>query len=170
MQKEGLLLEYAIAGGIGVIFYIEPILTYDLDIFFKMPEESTESSARDSVGKGLVNLSPIYQYLKTKGYHEDKEHIVIENIPVQFIPVYNDLVKEAVENAAAINFQKTKTKVVNKEYLIAIMLQTFRPKDKERIIMLLGEKKINVKLLDEILIKHNLVEKYNKFLKMYYEK
>jgi len=71
--------------------------------------------------------------LKDKGYHEDKEHIVIEGLPVQFIPAYNDLVVEAVTHAQETRFKKTATRVVRPEYLVAILLQTDRPKDRARL-------------------------------------
>lgn len=160
LKEKGLISDYAISGGIAVVFYVEPILTYDLDIFFLPAREK----------KGLISLSPIYDYLKRKGYHADKEHIIIDQTPVQFIPVYNELIKEAVKNAHVTKYKKTKTQVLQAEYLIAIMLQTFRPKDKERIIKLLDEAKIDMKRLKEILKRHNLIERFNHFLKLYYEK
>ena len=160
MEEEGLIGKYAISGGIAVIFYVEPILTYDLDIFFLPTGEE----------KPLLSLSPIYDYLKRKGYHADKEHIIIDQTPVQFIPVYNELIKEAVKNAKVTTYKKTRTQVLKAEYLIAIMLQTFRPKDKERIIKLLDESKIDMKYLKGILKRHNLFERFNHFLTLYYEK
>lgn len=33
MIKKGLFNDYAIGGGIATMFYIEPFLTYDIDIF-----------------------------------------------------------------------------------------------------------------------------------------
>ena len=86
LKEEGLIKEYAIGGGIAAIFYVEPLLTYDLDIFF-IP----------SIEEGLATLSPLYDFLRRMGYREDKEHVFIEGIPVQFIPVYNKLIKAAVE-------------------------------------------------------------------------
>ena len=148
LQEKGIINDYAIGGGIAVIFYAEPILTYDLDIFFTSVEE-----------KKLVSLSPIYNYCREKGYRVDKEHIIIEGLPVQFIPVYNELVQEAVKNAVEKKYKKTKTKTLNPEYLIAIMLQTFRPKDKERMMKLIEETKINNDYLKKILQKHKLGEK-----------
>lgn len=160
LKQKRLIGEFAIAGGIATIFYVEPILTYDLDIFFIMPEGS----------KGIITLSPIYDYLKKRGYSADKEHIVIEGLPVQFIPVYNELVKEAVENAKAVKYKNAKTKVIRAEHLIAIMIQTSRPKDKERIIKLIDEAKIDKKYLKEILVRHKLNEIFERFIKLYYEK
>ena len=160
MEQTGLIGKYCIGGGIATVFYVEPLLTYDLDIFFTPAEEK----------KGIITLSPIYDYLKKRGYRTYKEHIIIEEIPVQFIPVYNKLVKEAVENAAEIKYKNTNARVLKAEYLIAIMLQTFRPKDKERIVKIMDESKINKKYLKEILGKYKLNEKFEHFMKLYYEK
>jgi hypothetical protein len=33
LKKKGMIIDYAIGGGMGIVFYIEPILTYDLDVF-----------------------------------------------------------------------------------------------------------------------------------------
>jgi hypothetical protein len=54
----------------------------------------------------LVSLSPIYNWFKEKGYQFEKEHIVIEGVPVQFIPVYNDLVEEALNNSMVKKYEK----------------------------------------------------------------
>jgi len=159
LQKKGLIKNYAIGGGIATIFYVEPILTYDLDILFISVREK----------EGLITLSPIYNYFKKRGYHTKKEHIIIEGIPVQFIPAYNELVKEAVENSVETKYKKTKTKIFKPEYLIAIMLQTFRPKDRERIIKLLDEAKIDMKYLMKILHRYGLSEKFERFMRLYYE-
>ena len=157
LKKKRLIKDYAIGGGIAVIYYVEPMLTYDLDIFFiPMKEEDSEV------------LSPIYQFCRAKGYRIDKEHIIIEGIPVQFLPAYNDLVKEAFESTFVTKYKKTKTKVFKPEYLIAIMVQTFRAKDKERIIKMLDETDIDKGSLKKILKKYNLLEKFNRFVKLYY--
>ncbi|MEE8423028.1 MAG: hypothetical protein V3S49_00650 [Thermodesulfobacteriota bacterium] len=160
VEKKGLVRKYAIGGGIATIFYVEPILTYDLDIFFIPTKEEKE----------LTPLSSIYDYLKRKGYRLDKEHIIIAGIPVQFIPVYNELIKEAVENAIDHKYKKTETRILKAEYLIAIMLQTFRAKDKEKIIKFIDEARIENKSLTDILKRHGLIEKFERFMRLYYEK
>jgi hypothetical protein len=159
LQEKGLIKNYAIGGGIAAIFYIEPILTYDLDIFFNPSGDSD----------GFLVLSSIYDYLKNKGYSSEKEHILIENIPVQFLPVYNELIEEAVDEADEINYKDTKTRILKAEYLIAIMLQTYRPKDKERIVKFLAEYDIDKIRLMDIVEKFNLKEQYENFLRLYHE-
>ena len=124
MQSKGIVKKYALGGAVAAIFYVEPILTYDLDIFFVPSEEN----------KDLLALTSVYDYLKGRGYKADKEHILIEGIPVQFLPIYDELIEEAVDNALQLEYKETIVNVLSQEYLIAIMVQTFRPKDKERII------------------------------------
>lgn len=153
MQSTGIIKEYAVGGAVAAIFYIEPLLTYNLDIFFAPSEKSED----------LLALSSVYDYLKGKGYIAEKEHILIEGIPVQFLPIYDDLIEEAVENAAPLEYKDTTVNVLKQEYLIAIMLQIFRPKDKERIIRFLNEGIFDKIVLEEILEKYNLKAKYEKF-------
>ena len=150
LKEEGIIKDYAVAGAVASIFYIEPITTYDLDIMIVLKEES------DS----LISLSTIYDWFRKKGFQFDKEHILIEGIPVQFIPAYSNLVEEALNNSLEKKYENTLIKVINAEYLIAIMLDTFRQKDKERILRFIEESEINYGYLNEILKKYNLSEKY----------
>ena len=99
LEKTGLIRRYVIGGGIAVLFYAEPILTYDLDVFCLLPVCPPPAAGRPAERGGLITLSPIYEYLQKKGYSVQEEHIVIEGIPVRFIPAYNELVEEAVEKA-----------------------------------------------------------------------
>lgn len=157
LLENGLIKNYAIGGGIAAVFYIEPILTYDIDIFF-VPDEKNE---------GLLPLSPVYEYLKKRGYSPEKEHIVIEGIPVQFLPVFNELIEEAVNEAVQIEYKNTRVRVMKMEYLIAIMLQTNRQKDRDRVIKAVSEAEIDRNLLDNILDRFNLKEKFERILERY---
>ncbi len=153
MQSKGIVKKYAVGGAVAAIFYIEPILTYDLDIFFALGEESFD----------LLALVPVYDYLRSKGYQPEKEHILIEGVPVQFLPIYNNLIEEAVDQATLLKYQETMVPVMRPEYLIAIMTQTFRPKDKERIIKFLNEGNFDLSFLEEILEKHGLKARFDMF-------
>jgi len=157
LKEKKVFKDFSIAGGIAALYYIEPILTYDLDILFIPIQDSIDI------------LAPIYQYLREKGFKTKGEHVVIEGVPVQFIPVYNDLVKEAVQYSDEVKYGRIKTKVLGLEYLIAIMLQTYRPKDRERLIKVFEETKIELKLLKKILKKYGLYNKYVQFKEIYFE-
>jgi hypothetical protein len=155
LQKEGLIKKYAIGGAIASIFYVEPITTYDIDIMIILEDD----------GKSLISLSPIYNWLSNRGYKADKEHIMIEGIPVQFLPVYNELIKDAVNNAEEKHYKDVQTFVIKPEYQIAIMLDTYRAKDRERIARFLEEAEIDVSFLDKILTKYNLNDKFKNIKK-----
>ena len=160
LEKARLVSKYAIGGAIALLFYTEPVLTYDMDIYCFLPE----SSGR------LVTLSPIYEFLRRRGYREDKEHVLIEGVPVQFIPAYNDLVTEALAEAVETKFKRTRTRVVRVEHLMAIMLQTDRPKDRTRLTHLLENVRIDARLRNEILKRHGLVANWREFKRRHYEK
>lgn len=157
LKEKKVLKDFSIGGGIAALYYIEPLLTYDLDIFFIPIEDSIDI------------LAPVYQYLKEKGFKTKGEHVLIEGVPVQFIPVYNDLVKEAVQYSDEVKYGRIKTKVLGLEYLIAVMLQTYRPKDRERLVKVFEEAKIDLKLLKKILKKYGLYDKYVQFKEIYFD-
>lgn len=103
-------------------------------------------------------LSPIFDYLKSKGYPWKGEHIIIEGVPVQFIPA-DELEEEAVRNAKLIEYEGIDTKVITPEYLIAILLRAGRRKDIEKIERLLELIDIDREKLEEILNKFGLKKK-----------
>lgn len=154
LKEKKLIKDYAIGGGIGALFYIEPVLTYDLDIFILLSPELKKEK--------LILLSPIYDYLKKRKYSWKGEHIVIEGIPVQFFPA-NGLEKEAIKRAKEINYRGVKTKVIKAEYLIALFLKAGRRKDKEKIRKLLEQTKIDKRKMKRILEKYDLKKKFISF-------
>lgn len=90
LKEEGLIKDYVIGGGIAALRWVEPFFTQDLDIFVVFEEGSTE--------RGLIDLSPLYEYLKDKGYVRERQWIMIEGVPVDVFPA-DPLEKEAVEQA-----------------------------------------------------------------------
>ncbi len=150
MTRLGIIKSYAIGGGIAATYYIEPVLTYDLDIFFVPAKE------------GLDELAPIYEFAHARGYADQAEALLIEGFPVQFIPAYNDLVREAVADAATLKYRDVEAKVVTAEYLAAIALQTGRAKDRDRVVRLLEGAVVDRTVLGRILDKHGLVDRLRK--------
>ncbi|MCS7231645.1 MAG: hypothetical protein RMJ67_05870 [Elusimicrobiota bacterium] len=104
-----------------------------------------------------------------KEYKIFKEYIVINDVLIQFIPVDDELEKEAVEKATTVKFKNVSIKIIKPEYLIAIFLKVYRAKDREKIIKLLEQAKIDKSLLTNILRKYGLDEKFREFVKNYYE-
>lgn len=151
MVEDGIIAQYVIGGAMGALFYTEPFETYDLDIFVAFPAT-----------RAIITLDPIYEYLRSKGYLEQEEHIVIEGLPVQFLPIHNDLITEAAENALTKKIGRESARVLRPEYLLAIMTRLSRAKDKIRIPLLLEQGEVDRQRLRDILFRHGLKEKWRK--------
>lgn len=89
LERDGVLGRYAIGGAMGATFYVEPLLTFDLDIFVVLPENAG----------GLLTLGSLYQALNARGYAADGDCVMVEGVPVQFLPAYNPLLEEALADA-----------------------------------------------------------------------
>lgn len=153
LERDGILSRYAIGGAMGAMFYIEPLLTFDLDIIVLLPETKGR----------LLTLAPLYEALRAKGYAEEGECVVIEGVPVQFLPAYNALLEEALQNARTMSYESTSTKVLGAEHLVAICLQTGRTKDRERVRILQEEADLDSVYLSEILRRHQLEGKWKEW-------
>lgn len=84
---------------------------------------------------------------------------------MKFLPAYNDLVKEALSNKSEIELYGVKTFILKPEYLMAIMLQTNRPKDRERLLKFLKEAEYSKENFEDILERFNLKRLYSEFRK-----
>jgi hypothetical protein len=152
MVAEGVIENYAVAGAIGAMFYVEPFSTEDIDVFVFTPDNHS------------VLEIPGIEYLKARGYTEwRKEGIVIEDWPVQFIPVAHPLEREAYLNAQEKDVEGISVRVVLPEHLVAIMLQVGRLKDLARVEMFLTQNEVDVDALEEILHRHGLMDRWNQF-------
>ncbi|HEY0321066.1 MAG TPA: hypothetical protein VGC66_08950 [Pyrinomonadaceae bacterium] len=150
MVRAGVIEEYAIGGAVAAIYYVEPFDTADLDVFVQVK----------ATGSDLMILAPIYEYLIKQGYKAKGEFIYIESLPVQFLPVFNSLTAEAVKKAQPIKFARVTTRIMRPEYLVAIMLDTGRPKDYLRISMFLEHSAVNMRQLHSVLRRHGLMKKW----------
>ncbi len=148
LEQEGLLSRYAIGGAMGATFYTEPFLTFDLDVFIVLPRTVA----------GLLTLAPLYDALRARGYTEENECVLIEGVPVQFLPAYNSLVEEALNQAREIVYEDVPARVLRSEHLIAICLQTGRSKDRDRVRILREQAQLDMNFLADILRRHQLEE------------
>ncbi|HUT68511.1 MAG TPA: hypothetical protein VMW86_08190 [Dehalococcoidales bacterium] len=140
LKKEKIIADYAIYGGYAITYYLEPAYTYDLDIIILVNSND--------------DFHELYKYFRKKGNKIENVYIFIDDMPVQFFPGYGgDIFEEAVRHAHKIKIKDLPSKVVNVEYLIAMLLKSYRPKDKIRIAELLP--KANVDTLKEIIKRHD---------------
>ena len=156
LRDAGIIGQSAIGGAMGATFYLEPISTFDLDIFVLFE------------GRPLIlTLSPIYAFLKARGHEADGEAILIHGWPVQFLPAETPLLREAVEQAREIDFEGVPTRVMTAEHLMAIALQTGRAKDFARLLAFKEAKVADSAVLRELLNRHHLTDAWERFEKRY---
>src|SRR5215210_616964 len=100
MLERKVLSKYAVGGAVAAIFYIEPRETFDLDIFFVLASEPSNR---------FMRLEAIYDFAREKGFKAETEFIRIHGWAVQFLESETALWKEAVEAAAEVKFEDTRT-------------------------------------------------------------
>src|SRR6266498_3951044 len=137
LELGGVVERYAIGGAMGATFYVEPLLTFDLDVFVILPKDAGN----------LLSLAPLYEALRWRGYTEEGECVLIEGVPVQFLPAYNALLEEALREARETPYEEVSARVVRAEHLIAICLQTGRDKDRERVRILREQAELDMSSL-----------------------
>ena len=114
LERAGVMSRHAIGGAMGATFYVEPFLTFDLDVFVLLPRAAG----------GLLTLTPLYGALRARGYAEEGEYVNIEGVPVQFLPAYNALLEEALQEAREVPYEDVQARVLRAEHLAAICVQT----------------------------------------------
>ena len=154
LERSGAMSRYAIGGAMGATFYVEPLLTFDLDIFVLLPQTKG----------GLLTLAELYDVLRAKGYEEEEECVVIEGVPVQFLPTYNELLEEALQKARDTQYEGTATRVLRAEHLAAICVQTGRDKDRERARLLREQAPLDQSYLAGVLARHGLEGRWKEWI------
>lgn len=148
----GLLRTYAIGGGVGVLYYIEPVLTYDFDVICLFPGDSL-----------IINPEPLFSELKKRGFtFAEEDRIAVNGVLVQFIPAEPGLMEEALEKSVEVEIEQVPTRILKLEYLMANMLRIFRAKDRAKLSLIVEshQKIYNADLLHDILKRYNLLEKW----------
>jgi hypothetical protein len=156
LRAAGPIGSCAIGGAMGATFYLEPISTYDLDIFVIF-----EGSPR------ILTLTPVYDFLKGRGHSADGDAILVHDWPVQFLPAESALLKEAVEQAREIDFEGVAARVMTAEHLMAIALQTGCGKDYARLVTFVEFRVADEAKLQEILERHGLTAAWKRFEQNY---
>jgi len=153
IEAAGLVLRYAIGGAMGLMFYTEPLVTFDLDVFVFVPHSDSS----------VVTLAPIYDYLRERGCEARHEHVMIGGTPVQFIVAYNSLIEEAVREAVDKSFKSIRVRVARLEHLLAIMLQTGRRKDHARLAEVLDSVPVDEAVFSAVRRRHQLEGAWQEF-------
>jgi len=131
LVRLGIIRDYAIGGGYAVIYHGIPYSTFDLDVFVILGNEE--------------DYHKIYSHYREQGNKEENVYIYIAGMPVQFLPSFiSPLFNDAIQEAKQIKVTGVPSKVIKVEYLIALLLKAFRPKDKINVIELAKEADISM--------------------------
>jgi len=152
MTEEGIITNYALFGATAQMRYTEPVATLDADVLVMLP-----SSER------LDLLAPLYAFCAKKGYAAEGESIRVGEWPLQFIPTFSPLTREALEQAESVDFEGEPLRVVRADHLAVIALSVGRAKDFARILALLESKWVTREEIENLARMHGLSEAWDRF-------
>jgi hypothetical protein len=158
LERKGVIEKYAVGGAVAAGFYVEATATLDMDIFIPV------HLGPDSL---LVDLSPLYSYLRSQGYPMEGEYFFIADTPVQFLPPTSKLVEDAIESAVVRDIDGTPVRVFSLEHLAAIALETGRGKDKIRLQQFLDSSTFDVKRFQTLVKKFKLEDRWKQFQRQF---
>ena len=152
MQASGVIFNYALFGAVAQMRYTEPVATLDVDVLVAVPAPES-----------LDVLTPIYKFCAAKGYEAEGEAIQVGAWPVQFIPVFNAITQEALEEADTVEFEGIPLKVVGADCLAVIALSVGRAKDFTRVLSLIESGTTTPDRIGTLAKKHGLSNSWQRF-------
>lgn len=160
LAEQGVIKDYAIAGAVAALNYIEPTLTQDLDVLVSIGDLQTRKS-------GLVLLTPIETALAQMGYSERTDvGIKVEGWPVQFLPVASELDEAALREARVVDIEGSpplQARVLSPEHVVAKAIAVGRLKDLARVEAFLDQKAVNLDELKRVLERFDLMQAWSAF-------
>lgn len=159
MEEIGVFERYAIGGAVGATIYLEPFATVDVDVFITFR----------SGERGLIDLAPVYDFLKERGSALEGEYVMIAGWPVQFLPPTGPLVEEALSQAVDVELRagEETVRVFTAEHLAAVALETGRAKDKARLLQFLESGVMDMERFEEILGRFDLEDEWMTFQRQF---
>jgi len=156
LREAGVIGQWAIGGAMGATFYLEPVSTFDLDVFVLFENAPL-----------ILTLTPVYDFLKARGHEAEGEAVQVHGWPVQFLPAESPLLREAVAAARETDYEGVPARVMTAEHLMAIALHTGRGKDMARLVMFMESRVADEAALREILARHGLTAAWQRFTATY---
>lgn len=156
MQAAGVIQNYALFGAIAQMRYTEPVVTLDVDVLVALPPAHR-----------IDSLAGIYEFCAARGHRPEGEAIRVGAWPVQFLPAFNALTREAMEQAETADFEGVPVRVVRPDYLAVIALSAGRAKDRQRILDLLESNSTSRKEIESLAARYRLTEAWHRFAKRF---
>jgi hypothetical protein len=152
MVGQGIIADYAVFGAVAQMRYTEAVVTLDADILVAVSEPDE-----------LDVLSPINAFCRDRGYLPEGEAIRVGDWPVQFIPAFSKLTREAIRDAETGDLDGIPLRVIRADYLAVIALSVGRAKDFARVLALREAGAVTDKEISDLAMRHNLTSEWNLF-------
>lgn len=153
MRDAAVITNYALFGAIAQMRYTEAVATIDADVLVAVPSPDR-----------IDILSPIYQFCSDRGYRAEGEAIRVGNWPVQFVPVFDAVTRQALVDAESGDFEGVPIRIVRADYLAVIALGVGRPKDFARILALLESGSVKVDQIASLADRFELSDQWHRFV------
>jgi len=152
MVAAGVITDYALFGATAQMRYTEPVATLDADVLVAVP------------GPEQIDiLSPLYKFCKERGLAPEGEAVRVGDWPLQFIPAFSALTREAMEQADTADFEGVPLRVVRADYLAVIALSVGRAKDLTRVLALLESGSVTPEAVARLAERHQLIGTWQRF-------
>ena len=152
MVEQGIISDYAVFGAVAQMRYTEAVVTLDADILVAVTEPDK-----------LDLLGPIYAFCRERGYLPEGEAIRVGDWPVQFIPAFSKLTREAIRDAEIGDLEGIPLRVIRADYLAVIALSVGRAKDFARVLALREAGAVKDKEISDLAMRHNLTSEWKLF-------
>ncbi len=152
MVEQGIIEDYAVFGAVAQMRYTEAVVTLDADILVALADPDK-----------LDVLSPIYAFCRERGYLPEGEAVRVGDWPVQFIPAFSKLTREAIRDAEIGDLDGISLRVIRADYLAVIALNVGRAKDFARVLALREAGAVTDKEISDLAMRHNLTSEWNQF-------
>ncbi len=152
LQSSGLVQGYALFGAMAQMRYTEAVATLDADVLVAVAQPDR-----------LEVLGGIYAFCAARGHPAEGEAIRVGSWPVQFVPVFSPLTREAMELAEIADFDGVPLRVVRATHLAVIALSVGRAKDFARVLALLESGSVTRDELERLATRHGLAGAWERF-------
>ena len=152
MRAAGVISNYALFGAIAQMRYTEPVATLDADVLVDLPSQMS-----------LDVLAPIYKFRAARGYSPEGAAVRVGAWPVQFIPAFSALTRDALQYADAVDFEGVPFRVVRADYLALIALSVGRATDLTRIVALLEAGSVTPEGTGQLAERYGLSDAWQRF-------
>ena len=152
MIQAGIIADYALFGATAQMRYTAPVATLDADVL-----------VAPAGAERLDVLAPLYAFCKERGYQPEGEAVRVGEWPLQFVPAFNALTREAMDKAETVDFEGASLRVVRADYLAVIALSVGRAKDFARILALIESESVTPLEIEVLARRHGLQKSWERF-------